>query len=103
MPYCKECGVEIKKGESYCGKHKYQRQREYYKQYQKKLRSESSGPKAELIERRCLKCNRKFMAEGKFNRICPNCTVVNANTIDPKVYGGLIQNHHAQSALRKAE
>jgi uncharacterized Zn ribbon protein len=25
------------------------------------------------IERECLKCDKKFMAEGKYNRICPHC------------------------------
>ena len=29
------------------------------------------------IERKCLKCNQSFIADGKFNRICPECTKVN--------------------------
>ena len=37
----------------------------------KKVRDENK------IKRICLKCNEPFMAEGKFNRICPECTKVN--------------------------
>lgn len=29
--------------------------------------------KLERIKRRCLKCDREFMARGRFNRICRNC------------------------------
>ena len=29
------------------------------------------------VKRECLKCDREFMAEGRFNRICPKCTEVN--------------------------
>ena len=28
----------------------------------------------ERIKRKCLKCNKMFMAEGRYNRICPECT-----------------------------
>ncbi len=31
------------------------------------------------VERLCLKCDRKFMGDGRFNRICPRCTNVIAN------------------------
>jgi len=39
------------------------------RQYSKR----DSLPEVELIERRCLRCNKKFMAEGRCNRICPPC------------------------------
>ena len=35
-------------------------------------------PKPELVERKCLKCGSKFIAKGRFNRICPRCAKVNA-------------------------
>jgi hypothetical protein len=42
----------------------------------------------ERIERRCLKCDRKFMAEGRFNRLCVKCNEANSEAIDPYyVYG----------------
>jgi len=28
------------------------------------------------IKRNCLKCNRVFMAEGRFNRLCPQCNLL---------------------------
>jgi hypothetical protein len=33
------------------------------------------------IKRTCLKCDRKFVAEGKFNRICGPCTESNKQII----------------------
>jgi hypothetical protein len=39
-------------------------------------------PKPELIERECLKCGWKFIAKGRFNRICPSCAKVNAEMAD---------------------
>jgi Zn finger protein HypA/HybF involved in hydrogenase expression len=33
--------------------------------------------KTERIERTCLKCERRFLARGRFNRICPTCRRVN--------------------------
>ena len=33
--------------------------------------------KIERIPRKCLKCDREFIAEGRFNRICPQCTIEN--------------------------
>jgi len=30
-------------------------------------------------KRTCLRCDREFLSEGKFNRICPNCREINAN------------------------
>ena len=41
----------------------------------------------ERIERRCLKCDRKFMAWGRFNRVCPACTKLNEDCWDPFIYG----------------
>jgi len=33
--------------------------------------------KQKCIERKCLKCDDKFWAEGRFNRICPKCEETN--------------------------
>jgi Zn finger protein HypA/HybF involved in hydrogenase expression len=33
------------------------------------------------IKRTCLKCDQKFIAEGKFNRICRRCTESNRQII----------------------
>lgn len=34
--------------------------------------------KKDQIERKCLTCGKSFIADGKFNRICPTCTLTNA-------------------------
>ena len=34
--------------------------------------------KAKKYKRRCLKCIKKFTGIGKYNRICPSCTVENS-------------------------
>jgi len=31
-------------------------------------------------KRVCLRCDREFMSDGIYNRICPNCRESNANT-----------------------
>jgi len=33
----------------------------------------------ERVKRRCLRCDQTFWAQGKFNRICPNCAQKNRN------------------------
>jgi hypothetical protein len=33
-----------------------------------------------LTPRNCLRCNRSFMAKGKFLRTCPSCRSINATT-----------------------
>ena len=38
----------------------------------------------ESIKRRCLKCDRVFMAEGRFNRLCPGCHLVNQGLAIPR-------------------
>jgi Zn finger protein HypA/HybF involved in hydrogenase expression len=40
------------------------------------------GGKYEPVERRCLKCNRRFQAEGRFNRLCPACALRNEKIHD---------------------
>ena len=39
------------------------------------------GPKKRTVKKRttrtCVKCDREFMSEGKFNRICPGCQEIN--------------------------
>jgi len=42
------------------------------RQYSKR----DSLPEVESIERRCLRCNKRFMAEGRLNRICKRCAKV---------------------------
>jgi hypothetical protein len=37
--------------------------------------------KIERVRRRCLKCDRPFLAKGRFNRICPKCTEANASVL----------------------
>lgn len=43
-------------------------------------------PKPERIKRTCLRCERKFFARGRFNRICGSCRKVNSQ-IDPDWFG----------------
>ena len=35
--------------------------------------------KKKKIKRVCLRCDREFMSDGIYNRICPNCRESNAN------------------------
>ena len=35
-------------------------------------------PKEDQVERECLGCDLPFIANGRFNRICPTCTLTNA-------------------------
>ena len=42
------------------------------------------------VKRICLKCDRKFIARGKFNRICPGCTKWNSTILSGKEYGDMI-------------
>ena len=42
-------------------------------------------PRVKMIRRRCLKCDDTFMAEGRFNRICPKCAETNRH-IDTSSY-----------------
>jgi len=37
--------------------------------------------KSKRVMRTCLKCDRKFVAEGRFNRICGRCTESNRQII----------------------
>jgi len=38
----------------------------------------------EKIKRLCLKCDREFMASGRFNRICPLCQISNRDLEVPR-------------------
>ena len=31
------------------------------------------------VKRTCLRCEREFLSDGKFNRICGSCREINAN------------------------
>ena len=33
---------------------------------------------SQRIPRECLKCDRPFIARGRFNRLCPRCREINA-------------------------
>ena len=79
---CEICGTKITKGR-YCLEHRYSQKRLKVMNYQKRHYRALSAPRPERIERKCLKCDEKFMAEGRFNRICPRCTVINADAVDP--------------------
>ncbi|OGY42071.1 MAG: hypothetical protein A2Y82_02280 [Candidatus Buchananbacteria bacterium RBG_13_36_9] len=35
--------------------------------------------KKKKIKRVCLRCQKEFMSEGVFNKICPNCRTLNEN------------------------
>lgn len=37
---------------------------------------------AQKVSRFCLKCDRRFTAKGRFNRLCPSCTHGNKSVID---------------------
>ncbi|MBW2059229.1 MAG: hypothetical protein JRJ26_17210 [Deltaproteobacteria bacterium] len=40
----------------------------------------------QTVKRRCLKCDREFLALGTFNRICPSCTEKNREFVDTSRY-----------------
>ena len=46
-----------------------------------KTRATNIAPK-DRIERFCLKCNKPFTGDGKFNRVCPVCTKDNRYIMD---------------------
>lgn len=46
-----------------------------------KLYQKPGRPRLERIKRTCLKCDRPFMADGRFNRICPLCKVNNESVL----------------------
>lgn len=87
MYCCEICGCMVKPGRKYCRQCRIEKKRKQAREYQARRRREClyrdpGIKKEELIERKCLKCERKFTAQGRFNRICPSCTVRNEQTID---------------------
>lgn len=42
--------------------------------------------KVELVERKCLSCGAKFMAEGRYNRKCPKCTKKHNEEYDTSIF-----------------
>jgi len=52
----------------------------------------------EKVKRKCLKCGRSFIARGRYNRICPKCTLVNrtitAGSADPGSVGVRIEGYY---------
>jgi len=84
MPYCETCGKKIRRGARFCLAHHTEGVRDY-----KRRRREDDmkliaglGAGKERIKRYCLKCDRPFVAHGRFNRICENCTKNNQDIID---------------------
>ena len=80
MPYCETCGKKIRRGARFCVAH----HREGVRDYARRRRADLELPhrrrfdrKEECIRRQCLKCDRPFMAQGRFNRICESCTKTN--------------------------
>ena len=50
--------------------------------YRYRLRQAHLIPKKRRVRRECLRCGGKFVADGRFNRICPECTVKNRYILD---------------------
>ncbi|MFC1599028.1 hypothetical protein ACFL2U_03435 [Patescibacteria group bacterium] len=40
---------------------------------------EGEVPKKKKTKRTCLRCDREFLSDGIYNRICPNCRESNSN------------------------
>ena len=40
-------------------------------------------PKFKKRRRRCLKCNRPFLSEGNWNRLCAKCNAANRGIANP--------------------
>ena len=85
MAYCDKCGVEIGPGKKYCDDHRKEAKRDGWLKYARKHHTKPK-PETERIERQCLKCNRPFMAEGRFTRICETCAKSNREVVD---WGGI--------------
>lgn len=69
---CKTCRkVEDMQTCEICGKQIYSKKYNYCRECMNKSLANSSKP--EKIKRTCLKCDRDFLATGRFNRICPLC------------------------------
>ena len=52
----------------------------------KYIKKDVVNPAPKPIKRQCLKCNRVFMAEGRFNRICRRCHITNQGIPDVTRY-----------------
>lgn len=48
--------------------------------WSKKLRTNPNDPWTKATQRNCLRCNRAFVAKGKYLRFCPSCRSLNATT-----------------------
>jgi len=74
---CAVCGIHLRRNNKtgYCLAHRRAKNREFL----------------EIIRKKCLKCDREFLATGRFNRICPRCHESNKEIVNVSRY---------QSALR---
>lgn len=59
--------------------------------YAERKRPSALMQKEPHMKRICLKCDRKFVARGRFNRICSVCTKWNNTILSGKEYGDLIE------------
>ena len=81
----KESNERIKKERDQKKKEELEKEREkiYSKHYKMReyLCDQSFRPveKAEQVDRKCLKCDRSFVASGRFNRLCIPCREQNFN------------------------
>jgi hypothetical protein len=52
--------------------------------------------KRKQSKRVCLRCDREFLSDGIYNRICPNCREANANCAypDPASDSSSNNSHH---------
>ena len=63
------------------------------------LHSRRNGrPSSEIMRRRCLRCDREFMAIGRLNRICPTCHEFNKQIVNASRYRmAFLRDHTAPS------
>ena len=61
-----------------------------HKKKTKKHKKRDQTIKEERIERKCLNCDNKFVAKGRFNRLCPACTKL--NWYKRRIFSGIYQD-----------
>ncbi len=69
---CAACGVNLRRNNKtgYCLAHRRAKNRHFL----------------HITRKQCLKCDRDFLATGRFNRICPRCHEANKEIVNVSRY-----------------
>lgn len=74
---CAVCGIPLRRNNKtgYCYAHRRMKNRQVL----------------QMSRRKCLKCDREFLAMGKFNRICPRCRETNKEIVNVSRYQSVLK------------